>query len=172
MCLNPAIVHADETEHRVLVGMTGDVLVPTGEALRDLYNTGFGLSVTGQYHLSTQLAMVLTASYVSFPADAPSGLAIEDGSMIPVVAGFKFSVPAGTVRFFAALDAGVSRVDRWVYAQSGEAVASTTTEFVWQPHLGLETKLGQDSSVEISSRYVAIEGNEAVGIRIGILFGI
>jgi hypothetical protein len=173
ICLAPVRLLADESEPRVLIGMAGDVLVPSGQSLKDLYNTGFGVSITGQYEFNRHLATTVTASYVSFPADPPEGISFEDGSMLPIVAGVKVCMPAGDVRFFLALDAGMTRVHRWVPGGGVQpAVPSSTVEFVWQPHFGFETRLGNKSSVEASTRFVAIEGNEAVAIRIGILFGI
>jgi hypothetical protein len=172
VCLIPGGLQAEEAEPRFLFGLAGDVIAPTGESLKAAYNTGFGVTMRGHYELSRNLGVILTASYVSFPADAPEGVTVDDGSMIPVVAGFKFFLPAGDIRFFAAVDAGLTSVDRWVLSSGGASTSTSSTEFTWQPHLGLETKLGNNSFVEISSRYIAIPENEGVGIRIGILFGI
>jgi len=114
LCLSPGGLRAEEVQQRIFIGLAGDVLTPIGVSLNEFYNTGFGVSVTGQYELTRHLVSTLTASYVSFPANAPDGITVEDGSVIPVVAGLKFCLPTGNVRFFAALDAGVASLNRSV----------------------------------------------------------
>jgi hypothetical protein len=59
-----------------------------------------------------------------------------------------------------------------VFTAPEQVASSSSVEFTWQPHLGLETRLGNSSSVEISSRYVSTEGSEAIAVRLGILFEI
>lgn len=169
----PGGLRAEEVQRRIFIGLAGDVLAPTGASLNEFYNTGFGVSVTGQYEFNRYLVSTLTVNYASFPADAPDDVTVEDGSVIPVVAGLKVCLPAGNIRFFVALDAGVASLSRAVRSTpDGPASSSSTTEFVWQSYLGFESKLGNDSSVEISSRYVGIQQNDLIAIRIGILFGI
>ncbi len=171
--LVPARLAAEDADRTILIGMAGEVLAPVGESLKEFYNTGFGVSLRGQYGLSKNFALILTAGYTSFPSDPPDGVTVEDGAMITAVGGAKVIMPAGSFRFFAAFDAGFTSLERSVRGvDSNQSVSSSSGEFTWQPHLGFEANLGQNSSVEISSRYVGIQGNESVGFRIGILFGI
>ena len=171
--LSPIRLQAEDAGRRVHIGMAGDVMAPVGESLKQFYNTGFGVSLRGQYELSRNFALILTAGYVSFPGDPPEGATAEDGVMITGAGGLKVLLPTGNFRFFFAFDAGYTSLERSVQSiRSGSSFTTSTVEFTWQPQLGLEARLGQNSSVEVSSRYVAISENETVGLRIGILFGI
>jgi hypothetical protein len=154
-----------------VVGLAGDVMAPSSETFKHSYNTGFGVSARAQYDASTILSVMLTAGYVTFPADLPGDVGEDNAMMLPVVIGAKCTLLEGTFRPYGAVDIGVTTVQQ-VIRSPGEAGTDTSLEFTWQPQIGFEASVGKSTSVEMSARYVGISSLEALGFRAGILFAL
>jgi hypothetical protein len=94
---------------------------------------------------------------------------------LPVTAGIKYYFKPGTLRFYGAFDIGItsfttSTAPINILGHSIGSVSATTTEFTWQPQLGVLGYFSNNAASNLSVRWIGISDANSFGIRFGFLY--
>ena len=157
------------------LGVGVDFVLPVTSGFKDAYNIGYGGTVRGEYAFTNDLSGMLTAGYISLTGKDVLGITLDNGKMIPVTVGLKYYFMPGTLRFYGAFDLGITS-----FTQSFPGVnilgvnigqtSSTTTEFTWQPQLGVLGYFSNNAAFDLGVRWIGISNANSLGIRLGVLF--
>lgn len=160
---------------RFSLGAGVDFVMPVTEGFKDAYNIGYGGTLRAEYAFTNDLSAMLTAGYVSLQGKDIAGFTLDNGKMIPVTVGIKYYFMPGTLRFYGAFDVGIT-----AFTQSFPGVnilgvnigqtSTTTTEFTWQPQLGVLGYFSNNAAFDLGVRWIGISNANALGIRLGVLF--
>ncbi len=157
------------------LGAGVDFVLPVSEGFKDAYSIGYGGTVRGEYAFTPSLSGILTAGYISLTGKDIEGVTLDNGSMIPVVAGVKYYFMPGTLRFYGAFDIGItsftmSTPGGVVLGVPVPSIEASSTEFTWQPQLGLSGYFSNKAAFDLSVRWIGIADANSLGIRFGVLF--
>jgi len=161
---------------RFSLGAGVEFVLPVTQGFKDAYSIGYGGTARAEYAFTNDLSGMLTAGYIVFSGkDLGNGITLENGSMIPVTAGIKYYFMPGTLRFYGAFDIGItsfttSTAPITILGYSLGSVSATTTEFTWQPQLGLLGYFSNNAAFDLSVRWIGISDANALGIRFGFLY--
>ncbi len=164
------------TAGRFSLGAGVDFVLPVTTGFKDAYSIGFGGTVRGEYAFTNDLSGMLTAGYITFTGkDLGNGITLDNGSMIPVVAGVKYYFVPGTLRFYGAFDLGItsfttSTAPVNIPGVSTGSVSATASEFTWEPQLGVLGYFSNTAAFDLSVRWIGISDANSLGIRFGVLF--
>jgi hypothetical protein len=178
----PAICSAQSTygtgkynAGRMSLGAGVEFVMPVTSGFKDAYNLGIGGTVRGEYAFTNDVSGMLTAGYVSLSGKDVGGVTLDNGSMIPVTVGVKYYFMPGTLRFYGAFDLGITSFKQSfpgvniLGVNIGET-SQTSTEFTWQPQLGVLGYFSNNAAFDLSVRWIGISDANALGIRLGVLF--
>ncbi len=164
------------TAGRFSLGAGVEFVLPVTSGFKDAYNIGYGGTARGEYAFTNDLSGMLTAGYITFSGkDLGNGITLDNGSMIPIVVGVKYYFMPGTLRFYGAFDIGItsfttSTAPISIGGFNSGSLSATTTEFTWQPQLGLLGYFSNNAAFDLSVRWIGISDANALGIRLGVLF--
>lgn len=169
------------TPGRMSFGVGAEFLLPVTEGFKDAFNLGIGGTARGEYAFTPDLSMMLTAGYISYSAKEIAGVTPDAASMIPITAGLKYYFMPGTMRFYGAFDLGITIfkgggvtvptvVIPGLGTIGGEIESGSSTEFTWQPQLGMLGYFSNNAAFDISVRWVGIADANSLGVRFGVLF--
>ena len=161
-----------------------EFLLPITEGFKDAYNIGIGGTLRGEYAVTPDFTLMLSAGYISLSGKEVNGVTIESGRMIPIMAGAKYYFMPGTLRFYGAFEAGITSMKAGGVSVTGlgpidqilptagtvSLEAPSTTEFTWQPQLGFIGMFSDNAAFDLGVRWIGISDANALGVRFGVLF--
>lgn len=153
-------------QNRISVGAGYETAIPVGD-FNDLAKTGHIWKIFGEYSLSPKFSLQLISGIMTFPTEIPQ-IAVQgnvitfDLKGIPILAAVKYYV---VEQLFVQAESGVNFIK--VSADFQGAYGNPTTEssdykakFTIGGGLGYDFILSEQSSLNLSAKYIYVDGGD------------
>ncbi len=147
-----------------------EFVLPIDSPFKDIYNLGFGGTIRGEYGVTRDFWLMLSAGYISLSSKSFLGITPASGTMVPIVVGAKYYFMPGTLRFYGAFDLGITSFTQSVEVLGFNLASQTSTEFTWEPQLGLVGMFADNAAFDFGVRWIGISSANSLGIRLGVLY--
>lgn len=144
-----------QSDSKIKFSLGAEVALPVGD-LADVSSVGFGGSVQGDYNLDEQLALTLNAGYLNFTGKKIGGIKLDNSSMIPVLAGIKYTFNGNV----------------YASAQLGASFLSDNggTAFAYAPGIGYKFSPNFDALLKYNGWSKNNNSISAIGLRVAYTF--
>ncbi len=147
-----------------------EFVLPIDSPFKDIYNIGYGGSIRGEYGVNQDLWLMLSAGYISLQSKSILGITPAAGTMVPIVVGAKYYFMPGTLRFYGAFDLGITSFTQSVEVLGISLASQTSTEFTWEPQLGVVGMFADNAAFDLGVRWIGISNANSLGVRLGVLY--
>jgi len=180
---------------QIKVGLNGGVGIPMG-TFGDVFNTGFGGGISGEYLITPNISIGLNAGIYSFGMkdELLDLFGMEDmdgidlGDLLDMSAKFQITpitltgkyyfITEGGIKPYAGLDLGLysskTKVTVKVLGISQSADAGSSTDFGLAPVVGLQFGLTDALAIDVNAKYHHIftegEATSFIGFNLGLVY--